>query len=51
VPASTYRMNGLVQEQWRARQQGALRTRQRAAAQGIETVYGCTLVMLATDQY
>jgi predicted CoA-binding protein len=25
--------------------------RQRAAAQGIETVYGCTLVMLATDQY
>jgi hypothetical protein len=24
---------------------------QRAEAQGIETVYGCTLVMLATDQY
>jgi predicted CoA-binding protein len=24
---------------------------QRAEAQGVETVYGCTLVMLATDQY
>jgi predicted CoA-binding protein len=25
--------------------------RQRAAAEGIETVYGCTLVMLASAQY
>lgn len=25
--------------------------RQKAESQGVETVYGCTLVMLATDQY